>query len=44
MPLRPLSREEVRGLDARGAEVRLDGPTWSRLMQQIEGLGTSSDN
>lgn len=31
-------------VDARGAEVRLDGPTWGRLMQQIETLGTSSDN
>lgn len=30
-------------VDERGAEVRLDGPTWGRLMQQIEGLGTSSE-
>lgn len=29
-------------VDARGAEVRVDGPTWGRLMQQIEALGTSS--
>lgn len=30
-------------VDARGSEVRLDGPTWGRLMAQLEALGTSSD-
>jgi hypothetical protein len=30
-------------VDARGSEVRLDGPSWGRLMAQLEQLGTSSD-
>ena len=30
-------------VDGSGAEVRLDGTAWGELMQQIEGLGTSSD-
>jgi hypothetical protein len=30
-------------VDARGSEVRLDGPTWGRLMAQLEALGTTSD-
>lgn len=30
-------------VDARGTEVRLDGPTWGRLMAQIEQLGSSSE-
>lgn len=30
-------------VDARGAEVHLDGSTWGRLVQQIEDLGTVSD-
>lgn len=31
-------------VDARGSEVRLDGPTWGRLMAEIESLGTSSES
>ena len=30
-------------VDTRGTEVRLDGPTWGRLMAEIESLGTSSE-
>ena len=31
-------------VDTRGTEVRLDGPTWGRLMAEIESLGTSSES
>lgn len=29
-------------VDAKGAEAKLDGASWGRLMTQIEALGTSS--
>lgn len=30
-------------VDAKGGEVRLDGQSWGRLVQEIEQLGTTSD-
>ena len=29
-------------VDAKGTEIKLDGPTWGRLLGQIEALGTST--
>lgn len=31
-------------VDARGSEVRLDGPTWGRLVADIEALGTTTES